>query len=393
MEQEDLFLASCKQGDFGQFHKLLTAGVDINYRNGEPLREAITNNHVMIWTTLLDRTEIDPNLKDENGRSALHVACWYNKEHATAKLLSMPNVIPNERDVHGNTPIMMAAKYGTKGGMVVLLNNKGVDLDMMDNLGRGLDIMIRESWRMTAEEKAEMEGIINSEKRRRKRETGMSSDTADVLQDEVIVISNMKQEVLSKVEELNVSLDEEQRSFTDRLDGQMQEFKAKQRSEKEKLSSRQERDRCELMAKQKKEENELLTKQMKDTYKMKSRHGKELEEMVEKQKQQKEWKISEKKSKLKNMLKYLEGDEEKDYVTPTTSPTVRSVLMKESECPICLQEMNGRIWQCEAGHLVCEDCHNRPEVATCPTCRSGFMGRATAVEQIVKTLRGLTARN
>ena len=27
-----------------------------------------------------------------------------------------------------------------------------------------------------------------------------------------------------------------------------------------------------------------------------------------------------------------------------------------------LQEMEGRIWQCRAGHLLCEPCKDRPEV-------------------------------
>ena len=113
MEKEELFLASCKQGDYTQFYKLYQSGVDVNMRGGEALREAITNSHVMIWTLLLSSPEIDLRLKDENGRSALHVACWYNKETAVAKLISTSEVL-NEKDFHGNTPIMMAAKYASK---------------------------------------------------------------------------------------------------------------------------------------------------------------------------------------------------------------------------------------------------------------------------------------
>ena len=113
MEKEELFLASCKQGDDTQFYKLYQSGVDVNMRGGEALREAITNSHVMIWTLLLSSPEIDLRLKDENGRSALHVACWYNKETAVAKLISTSEVL-NEKDFHGNTPIMMAAKYASK---------------------------------------------------------------------------------------------------------------------------------------------------------------------------------------------------------------------------------------------------------------------------------------
>ena len=114
MEKEELFLASCKQGDYSQFYKLYKTGVDINQRSGEALREAITNNHVMIWTLLLSSPGIDLKLKDENGRSALHVACWYNKETAVAKLVSTAGISLNEKDLHGNTPIMMAAKYASK---------------------------------------------------------------------------------------------------------------------------------------------------------------------------------------------------------------------------------------------------------------------------------------
>ena len=79
MEKDEQFLAACKQGDFVQFYKLITDGADVNQKNGEPLREAITNNHVIIWTSLLDNPDINLQMKDGNGRSALHVACWYNK--------------------------------------------------------------------------------------------------------------------------------------------------------------------------------------------------------------------------------------------------------------------------------------------------------------------------
>ena len=114
MEKAELFLASCKQGDYNQFYKLYRSGVNVNMRGGEALREAITNSHVMIWTLLLDSPDINIKLKDENGRSALHVSCWYNKETAVAKLISSSDVSLNEKDFHGNTPIMMAAKYASK---------------------------------------------------------------------------------------------------------------------------------------------------------------------------------------------------------------------------------------------------------------------------------------
>jgi hypothetical protein len=38
-------------------------------------------------------------------------------------------------------------------------------------------------------------------------------------------------------------------------------------------------------------------------------------------------------------------------------------LVKETECPVCLSEMRGRVWQCVSGHILCEICHDRPEVS------------------------------
>ena len=54
-DEEDggwIYCLQC-QGDFAQFHKLIRDGADVNCRGGEPLREAITNSHVIIWTQVV----------------------------------------------------------------------------------------------------------------------------------------------------------------------------------------------------------------------------------------------------------------------------------------------------------------------------------------------------
>ena len=60
-------------------------------------------------------------------------------------MLNVPNIdqMLNETDQHGNTPIMMAAKYATKGLIMLLLNNKDVNLEAVDNMNRDLCFMIR----------------------------------------------------------------------------------------------------------------------------------------------------------------------------------------------------------------------------------------------------------
>ena len=49
----------------------------------------------------------------------------------------------NQTDQHGNTPLMMAAKYATMGVIMILLSNNMVDLEMVDNMGRDIVAMIR----------------------------------------------------------------------------------------------------------------------------------------------------------------------------------------------------------------------------------------------------------
>ena len=149
----------------------------------------------------------------------------------------------------------------------------------------------------------------------------------------------------------------------------------------------------------------MLTEQTKETFKMKMKQSQERKEMEERQRQKREWKNAERKQKLMSVMEHLEdngnhsmGQEEDSHsrqrqlqqqILCLIKFVSRSQMLREAECPVCLHMMLGRIWQCSAGHLLCDTCHGRPEVATCPTCRSQFMGRATAVEQIVKTIRNI----
>merc|ERR1712129_99091 len=56
-------------------------------------------------------------------------------------------------------------------------------------------------------------------------------------------------------------------------------------------------------------------------------------------------------------------------------------------CPVCLDPMGpgARIYQCGAGHLVCQDC--RPRIPRCPSrCGSRMTGRAIGMEQFLTDL-------
>ena len=58
------------------------------------------------------------------------------------------------------------------------------------------------------------------------------------------------------------------------------------------------------------------------------------------------------------------------------------------ECPVCYEPFSPprRIFQCTNGHLICEQCQNKPQLKLCPTCKNMFMGRAIAMEQFLADL-------
>jgi len=60
-------------------------------------------------------------------------------------------------------------------------------------------------------------------------------------------------------------------------------------------------------------------------------------------------------------------------------------LLKEIECPVCLQYMVPPIKLCKNGHNICSNC--RANVQCCPTCRGEFSGiRNVALENIARRL-------
>ena len=58
------------------------------------------------------------------------------------------------------------------------------------------------------------------------------------------------------------------------------------------------------------------------------------------------------------------------------------------ECPVCYEPLRPprRILQCVSGHLTCVECARKVERFDCPTCKQDFSGRATAMEQFLRTL-------
>jgi E3 ubiquitin-protein ligase SIAH1 len=66
------------------------------------------------------------------------------------------------------------------------------------------------------------------------------------------------------------------------------------------------------------------------------------------------------------------------------SRAVGKVLLKDLECPVCMEYMVPPIKLCRNGHNICSKCKER--VTCCPTCKAEFSEiRNVALENIVRT--------
>ena len=64
-------------------------------------------------------------------------------------------------------------------------------------------------------------------------------------------------------------------------------------------------------------------------------------------------------------------------------------LSQVPECPVCLRTFQAHrtVFQCVAGHFVCQDCYQHPSIqGNCTVCRSQMMGRAHGFEHFLQQM-------
>ena len=84
----------------------------------------------------------------------------------------------------------------------------------------------------------------------------------------------------------------------------------------------------------------MMTKQTKQSFEMKLRQDRQLEELMQRQKEERESREREKNTRISKYVDLLK--------TPgiPTGIDMAKRLTQETECPVCLLEMTGRVWQC-----------------------------------------------
>lgn len=120
----------------------ITEGADINsmskmygtFTGKSGLMVAVEKQNEDIVRFLVDRPEIDVNLKGKNNTPALCIAARYGSA-ILELLLSVPNINVNcQTSADSSTPIMIAVRFN-KTINVGLLLQKGIDLTLTDSVG------------------------------------------------------------------------------------------------------------------------------------------------------------------------------------------------------------------------------------------------------------------
>ena len=87
------------------------------------------------------------------------------------------------------------------------------------------------------------------------------------------------------------------------------------------------------------------------------------------------------KDKLQKALQYnlvIPNDQDNTNIVERISRSIQMKkeaiddLVKELECPVCLDTVQVPVFTCEFQHIICSSCRGRQEVTTCPECRTPY---------------------
>jgi len=335
---------------------LLEDGVDINSRNCLgciPLMYAAGSGQVEVVRLLLAHPATCLNIRGNDRLTTFMLAMQAGREpggggSAQEQLKKMMDIpATSETDWVRNdkwTVLMEAASFGQAEVVSVLLERPGLELEAVNVRGQ------------TAMEVAQARGHLQVS------ELIKSSLEQRDKPDEVARIQVME----TQVEEMKIEARRKLIEQVDRGYARLEMLKEGHEAEMEPLT----RDIDRLQA--------LLDEAMKKRLGMITRQVAQVHRMEE------ELQVTKRQLDTFDRLYGMGGP---------ASPTVprNSILEKDFECPVCYEVMSppSRIFQCSNGHLICEQCKQRQEIRSCPTCRvplgPSSLLRNIPLEKLAKT--------
>jgi len=424
MNLEDQFLQACKNGDLETVQQAIQCNVDVNYQQGWGLRRAVRYNHPQVWQCLLDHKDIQVNLPNQYGLSALHTACRFNIPCAVFDLLKHPAIEVNGKSQLGSTPVMVAVKYCRKEALDVVIRDRRINLETIDNQSRKLEDVIGVAVNdPSQEDKNDVMDCIIRHKQWRTEEEGrrnsMEEENIDIDGLHRLKVFDTIKELVGELHELHktdyIKLQESQevesQQFMEKLERDLVAFLERQQDEQTLFLTKMKHEKINFDQRQQSELERMLKKQEEETTSLQRSRSRQSEPASPKSF------LSRPNSRRPSLKTHIEqpscetlsdssGPSLWEWTVPDEGyctgkdgelPEMIDSARKELECPICMEVMAppSRIWQCKVGHVICEPCKdkvkkqtsNTTTVSICPTCKTApFIGRNLALERISRSL-------
>jgi ankyrin repeat protein len=122
--------------------------LNINVQNKygvSALHLAVHDNNIELLELLLKNKNININIQDKSGVSALHFAVLYNNIELLELLLQNKNIKVDIQDIRGTTPLTIALGRKYDEDIIIKLLDAGADLNKIDNDGYRLYEFISKS--------------------------------------------------------------------------------------------------------------------------------------------------------------------------------------------------------------------------------------------------------
>jgi len=421
---EDQFLMACKTGDIETVQLALQYNVDVNYQQGWGLRRAVRYNHPHVWQYLLHHKDIQVNLPNQYGLSALHTACRFNIPGAIFDLLKHPAIELNGKSQLGSSPLMVAVKYCRKEALDVIIRDTRIDIETVDNQNRKLEEVIGVA--VSDANQVDKNDILDCLMRHRQwrreeegRRNSMEEENIDIDGLHRLKVFDKIKELVGELQELHksehIKLQESQEveshQFIEKLERDLVAFLETQQEEQTIYLAKLKAEKMEFDQRQQAELERMLKKQDEETTSLQRSRSRQSETTSPKSF------LSRPNSRRPSLKTHIEqpscetlsdssGPSLWEWTVPDEGyctgkdgelPEMIDSARKELECPICMEVMAppSRIWQCKVGHVICEPCKekvkkqtaNTTPVSICPTCKTApFIGRNLALERISRSL-------
>lgn len=149
-------IVACEKGRADIVRLLLDAGANVNQKSmnkyeESPLSVAVGGCDIRIMKILLDKGA-SVNDSTSNGKTVLHMACWYGDNHIVYTLLEYGADV-NATDNRGYTPLLSACERGNINAVRYLFQygKDNVNINQKTNDGLTAQDLVRK-WNDTCEE-------------------------------------------------------------------------------------------------------------------------------------------------------------------------------------------------------------------------------------------------